>query len=387
MNIFRKTLLISCVVSLLVSVSCFSVSSEVFTNGEDNIAEIMKQLGIPSISAGIIKNNSIVWYKGYGCYDKFFRKKTTIYTNYLAASTSKAVTATALMQLYEKGKFDLDDDVNEYLPFSLRNPNHPDEPITFRMLLSHQSSLSEPGLKELIIGNIAYMFKCFEKYLVPGERRYDPSAWATDHPGEAFNYSNLGFGILGYLVEILSGESFNEYCKAHIFEPLKMYSTSFKLRDLKRRNIAVPYIGGKRILLRLPRYAVPISPAGGLITSVEELSHFLIAHMNGGIYQGVQILNESSVDLMHTAHTYGNISGFEFYYGLGWMIMNNTGTIYQGHPGGTIGSHCHMKYRESDKTGIIFFDNYYTLDMEKAKLLGQAHNFISKELFKIADGL
>ena len=387
-------MLVICIVFLLVSVNCFSVSSEVLANEEDNIAKIMKQLGIPSISAGIIKNNSIVWYKGYGHYDKFFRRKPTVNTNYLAGSTSKAVTATALMQLYEQGKFDLDDDVNDYLPFSLRNPNYPDEPITFRMLLSHQSSLSEPGLKGEIIGNIAYMFRCFEKYLVPGERWYDSSFWTTDHPGEAFNYSNLGFGILGYLVEILSGESFNEYCKTRIFEPLEMYNTSFKLRDLRRSNIIVPYIGGKRIILRLPRYSVPISPAGGLITSVEELSHFLIAHMNNGTYNGVRLLENSTVELMHTiqypAEGYPkdpSIWPTNCQYGLGWMFMNDSGTMYQGHPGTTIGSHCRMKYSESDKTGIIIFDNYYTLDMEKAKLLAQACNSISEELFKIADGL
>lgn len=358
------------------------------TDVDENISRIMEQNSIPSISACIIKNNSIVWYKGYGYYDKFFKKKPTADTDYLAGSVSKAITATALMQLYEQNKFKLNDDVNKYLPFSLRNPNYPNEPITFEMLLSHQSSLSGEGsIKTLVVTNMVAAFRSYKEYLVPGGRWYDSSLWTTNHPGKAFNYSNLGFGILSYLVEILSSESFNNYCKQHIFKPLKMYNTSFKLNDLKRRNVAVPYMEGKSILLRLPRYAVPISGAGGLITSINDISHFLIANMNGGLYNGVRILNESNVNLMHTIHAYVNSSGY--YYGLGWMFFNQNGTMYEGHHGDTFGSHARMKYRETDKTGVIFLLNGdpYLKDREKINLFLNSFSLIFEELFKKADKL
>jgi len=369
---------------LITSNNGFYISADI----DENITKIMKQIGIPSISACIIKNNSIVWYKGYGYYDIFFKKKPTADTDYLAGSVSKAITATALMQLYEQNKFKLDDDVSKYLPFILRNPNYPDEPITFEMLLSHQSSLSEESsIKTLIVTNMVAAFRSYKEYLVPGGRWYDPSLWTTNHPGEAFNYSDLGFGILSYLVEILSGQSFNEYCKQHIFKPLNMYNTSFKLRDLKRSNIAVPYLNVKNGFLRLPRYTVPISGAGGLITSINDISHFLIAHMNGGVYNDVRILNESSVNLMHTIHAYANSSGY--YYGLGWMFFNQNGTMYEGHHGDTFGSHARMKYRVTDKTGVIFFLNGdpYLQGMEKRRLFLEALRLIFDDLFKKADGV
>ena len=104
---------------------------------------LMKVGHMPSLSACIIKNNGIVWSKGYGFYDIMHRKKACDDTIYMIGSISKSVTATALMQLYEQGLFDLDDDVSDYLPFTLRNPKYPDVPITFRMLLAHQSSLFE----------------------------------------------------------------------------------------------------------------------------------------------------------------------------------------------------------------------------------------------------
>ena len=359
-----------------------------FTEIDENITRIMKQENISSISACIIKNNSIVWYKGYGYFDKFFKKKPTADTDYLAGSTSKAITATALMQLYEQGKFKLEDDVNNYLPFSLRNPNHLDEPITFEMLMSHQSSLAaEKNFKILITTNIVAFLRSYNRYFVPGHLLYDPSIWTKNLPGEVFNYSNLGFGILSYLVEILSGQSFNEYCKEHIFKPLEMYNTSFRLLDLKRSNVAIPYTEGKSTILRLPRYAVPMSGAGGLITSINDISHFLIAHMNGGMYNETRILNESSIEIMHTIRSY--YSEIDSYFGLGWMIFLKNGTRYEGHHGDAIGSHCRMKYREADKKGVIFLFNG---DPTFKGIERQIHylnsiKLICDELFKKADEL
>jgi len=101
------------------------------------INTLMKVAHKPSIAACIIHNDIVVWSKGYGYYDLESQKPTNEDILYLQASVSKTVTATALMQLYEQGLFDLDDDINDYLPFELRNPNYPDEPITIKMVLSY----------------------------------------------------------------------------------------------------------------------------------------------------------------------------------------------------------------------------------------------------------
>lgn len=109
---------------------------------DEKISLIMKIAGFPSLATCIIKDNQIVWSKGYGYYDISNQKPATVDTVYILASITKTIVGTAIMQLYEKELFDLDDDVNVFLPFDLRNPNFLEDPITFRMLLSHTSSLN-----------------------------------------------------------------------------------------------------------------------------------------------------------------------------------------------------------------------------------------------------
>ena len=110
----------------------------------------------PSISACIIKDDSIVWYNGYGKAKLFPKKEPTSDTIYPVGSISKTVTATAVMQLWEQDFFDLDDDINDYLDFSVRNPNYPENPITFRMLLAHHSSLT--GDKNLHYWYLTFLY-------------------------------------------------------------------------------------------------------------------------------------------------------------------------------------------------------------------------------------
>jgi len=104
---------------------------------------LMKIGHFPTLSAGTVKDDTLTWSNGYGFYTKLPKIRASNDTIYMAGSVSKTITAAALMQLYDNGSFDLDDDVNDYLNFSLRNPKYPDVNITFRMLLAHQSSLRD----------------------------------------------------------------------------------------------------------------------------------------------------------------------------------------------------------------------------------------------------
>lgn len=335
-----------------------------YVSSEDTLIErllvrLMDLAHMSALSAAIVKDDKLVWAEGFGLYDRENNRKSDEETIFLVASISKTFTATALMQLYEKGLFDLDDDVNDYLPFSLRNPEYPDEKITFRMLLAHQSSMAEdvPAL----IGNIpegleivGYPYPFLKDCLVPGELHYKPQMWADFPPGKEMIYSNIGFGILGYLVEILSGKSFEEYCSENIFEPLGMEDTSFRLDIVNVSRVAVPYEFQSGVYYPLLHYNVLFYPAGGLRTSVLDLSNFLIAHMNGGVYNGVLILNETTVEEMHTIQ-YPRDKGFQ--YGLGFQIWKKSADTRIGHTGGLFGVATKMVFRQSDNTGIIFFTN------------------------------
>ena len=331
---------------------------------DENITYYMKQGHMPSISACIIKNDSIVWSKGYGLYDIKNNKEATDQTVYMAASISKTVTATAMMQLWEQGFFDLDEDVNNYLPFTLRNPNYLDVNITFRMLLAHQSSLSSRKIGLFTFFSILGLpYEQLEEYLIPGGRIYNPKNWITAPPEERLSYSSVGYEILGYLIELISNQSFDQYCNEHIFQPLTMMNTSFHPSDYDKNKLAIPYIWMLLRYIPLPHYEDRNYAAGGLRTSVTDLSHYLIAHMNGGVYNDVRILEEETVELMHTLQYPDNNRSYSAY-GLGWKIFwnydyNKSRKI--GHTGAMPGSFTYMYYQPHNNTGVIFFTNQHLI--------------------------
>jgi len=355
------------------------------------ISFLMKLAHKPSISACVIINNSIVWSKGYGHYDIKNNKLATTDTLYLMASISKTVTATALMQLYEQGYFELDDDVNNYLPFNLRNPNHPDIPITFRMILSHQSSLASDNSDRLCISYLpgdpdipSYPHPWLEEYLTPGGNAYHSEVWSEYKPGEKYYYTNIGYSIIGFLVELISGQNFNDYCKENIFIPMDMKNTSFRLRDHNIKKIAIPYFFKDGIYEPNPHYGMMlVYPSASMRTSIEELSHFLIAHMNGGIYKNERILNESTVELMHTRHFPDNK---ENGYGLGWFIRENAdGKKQIGHSGGWPGVQTQMTFFPEDKTAIIIFTNAFDSTQYLGPVASFSFKFIINALFRMTD--
>jgi CubicO group peptidase (beta-lactamase class C family) len=335
---------------------------------DDDITKLLEKAKIPSISSCIIKNNRIVWDGGYGEYNRLFNLVPTKDTVYMASSISKSLTATAILQLYEDGLLELDEDVNNYLPFILRNPKYPDVPITFKMLLSHRSSLSMSDKIDMIW--MVFFYYLFPKsFPLPALEWYmnlcgifRKDIWTKNKPGESFNYSNNGYLILEILIEKISGKSYCKYCYDNILVPLEMDNSSFNIRNIKRSQRAVPYLLRNKILnnrlVRIPFYVVPDYAAGGLVTSIEDLSHFLIAHMNNGTYKDERILENSSVEIMHTVYSENTTSsGFRFSYGLGWMFYEINGTYFEGHDGDTFGFTARMVFNKENKTGIIFFFN------------------------------
>ncbi len=362
---------------LFINVSILSVSSEISSHGIPNhitqkgnidndlfdvqMRSLMFTSHIPSLTACIIKDGSLVWSKGYGYYDFSGLKQPSTDTIYQVASISKTITATAILQLYDQGLFLLDDDVNTYLPFSLRNPSYPDIPITFRHLLSHHASLhdhDEDAAYQYFAGDYPYSY--VEELLVPGGESYHKEFWGQYPPGSGGNYSNIGFVILGYLVEIISGQNLEMYCKQHIFQPLQMDSTSFSMDGLDTSKMACSYIRVGRIYVKTPLIDYTfLDPCGGLLTTLEDLSHFLIAHMNNGYYEGCQLLKQETIQLVHmvqypeSAPYYGILR-----FGLGWLIFEEeSGVFSQGHDGDLSFYHARMRLFDDNTSGIIYLFN------------------------------
>ena len=345
---------------------------------------------LSSISAGIIKNNSVVWYNSYGLSDRYQSHKPNKDTIYKVGSISKVVTATAFMHIWENHSYDLDldADICNYIPFDLKNPKYPDVNITFRMLLSHQSSIFE----WLELSSLSYMFSdndysFIKEILLPNGSEYHPEYWADYPPGAEKNYSNLGYILLAYLIEQITGESFEQYCQNHIFKPLGMYNTSFTIKNLNQSNIASPYywIGGFYIPIKKTDYLF-IDPCGGLFTTVEDLSHFFIAHLNKGEFNGIRILRESTIELMHTPQFPESRWMGNNQYGLGWAIITNQNDeiIRVGHSGGMICYTSMMFHFVNDNVSVIymvnsgsnFIANEYQIPLPSIFLQNYAYNKI-----------
>ena len=344
------------------------INSNVRDPFDDNISFYMSEAHSPGLSACIVINDSVVWENGYGYANIKKKINATVDTIYLGASISKTITATAIMQLWEEGIFDLDEDVSNFLPFDLRNPKYPDKIITFRMLLSHHGSFAYGDWKtEPIIYLLLSLFGTSkERYFElvnPSGIIYNPRIWIDSEPGETLQYSNIGYFFLEYLVELLSNQSFEEYCISHIFNPLEMYNTSYHLSNYEKDKISTPYIWVLNSYIPLPNYEFMNYGVAGVRTSVKDLSHFLIANINGGVYKGKQILNEETIELMRTIQ-FPNSSHNQWYqYGLGWRVIFRNDSYFLWHPGTGPGVATYINYNPVDKIGIIFFVNQYPIIM------------------------
>jgi len=322
---------------------------------DEAILEEMQARRIPSVVACIIKNTDIVWMRSYGLADKEISIPATDQTIYLLASISKTVIATAVMQLAEKGLIDIDQDVGLYLPFPVRNPNYPQSIITPRMLLTHSSGLAGPKTDDELPGFYDWfspdaappLAQTLMDYLLPGGSSYVPAVWKESAPGRMELYSNLGVTLLAYMVEFVSGEEFSSYCREHIFLPLGMPGTSYKIADLNPENLAVWYLENTQ---PIPHYTRRDYPAGQVKSSVSELAHFLAAWMNGGAYKEVRILNSDTA--AEALRLHNPASGLC----LLWNLM--IGGWY-GHSGGVNGASTYMEFHEQDKVGLIILSNMY----------------------------
>ncbi len=340
---------------------CCTVS---FDELDSDLLTYMKNSHLPSLSFGIIKDDELVVNHALGYSNRLRRIEADEDTIYMLASISKTFTATAILQLYEQGHFDLDDDVNDYLPTSLRNPNYPDTPITFRMLLTHRSSLAQRNAYLFVVYSLLNRpIDTLIDSLSAGGLFYSDKSWTDSRPGQSVRYSSVGMEVLGYLVECISGQSYTEYCEEHILEPLEMHNSSFHPDDYTDSSrLAMPYCYFFGLYLPMGHFEDQNYASGGLRSTVSDLSHYLIAFMNNGTYKDVRILENETIEQMFSLQSSDRYPG----YGLGWQIFyqgySGNETISKvGHNGGMPGAITYMFYHVSQDVGIIILSNQHTI--------------------------
>ena len=216
---------------------------------DDFVREMMKSAGIPGVQTVVVKNNRIVWQKSYGQAvlaqpgpARPMRDDSILYT----ASIGKMLTAIAVMQQVEKGRLSLDDDINAYVPFVVRNPKWPDVPITWRMLLTHTSSINDAeDVQEALYVYGAASPITFEEYVEdtfkPGGLYNRPDSYLAGKPGTERIYSSNGLDLAGYAIARLVHQPFTTYVNQAILTPLGIKESSYSLADLPASKLAVGY--------------------------------------------------------------------------------------------------------------------------------------------------
>jgi CubicO group peptidase (beta-lactamase class C family) len=344
---------------------------------------------IPGVAACVVKDGQVIWTGTYGwahIEDSIEVADTTVF---LLASISKTVTAMALMQLWERGLFGLDDDINDYLPFEVHNPYYPDSVITFRMLLIHTSHIRD----NLDVLDLLYTWFAdspipldtfLVNYLTPGGDYYYSSNFSDSVPGtECHNYCNVAVALIGYLVETMTGTPFDQYCEDSIFRPLDMNETSWFLAGLDTSNIAMPYFWYGPPWYTYGawgHYNWPIYPAACLRSSVLQLARYLTAFMQYGEIGGVRILDSTTVELMTTVQFSDFYQGVLFDQGLMWYSEYWGERWIWLHTGGWLGVRNVISYYPEENSGVVFLSNgesYYARRAIPVKLYEYAANLVS----------
>ncbi|MEK8211298.1 serine hydrolase [Paenibacillus sp. FSL L8-0463] len=279
---------------------------EAFADQFFNQPKIKEQL--TGAAVVLVKNDQVLLEKGYGYADISSKKPIDPEkTVFRVASISKLFTATAVMQLAEQGAIDLQADLQTYLG-DLKIVNKTNKTLTMEHLLTHTSGFDytdSAGGSAKEVPNSQFI-----KENVPTIVR---------EPGEAYRYDNYAFNLQGYIVERLSGVPFTQYVQEHIFKPLGMGNSSFKLTPELRKYLAVPYTAQKDPIPEYPSRPAE-SPDGGMFSTGRDMAKFMITQLNDGQLAEARILSRDSVKDMQQIHhqihpqVAGTGYGFESFY-------------------------------------------------------------------------
>ncbi|MGH6986330.1 MAG: serine hydrolase domain-containing protein [Caulobacteraceae bacterium] len=272
----------------------------------------------------VVKDGQVLTERGYGYSDvKTHAPVDPKSTLFRPGSISKLFTWTAVMQLVQAGKIDLDADVNRYLDF--RIPPYQGKPVTMRELLTHSAGFEE-DIKHLITSDPKQMLS-LGAYI----KSWVPTRFYT--PGSEVAYSNYGAALAGYIVQRVSGEPFDAYVAHHIFQPLDMTNSTF-VQPLPPTMAAHMSKGYPRASLPpKPFEIITAAPAGALTTTGDDMTRFMIAQLNNGAFGQNQILDAKTAVLMHAPALtpIPHLSG----YALGFYHEDRNGQVIIGHGGDT----------------------------------------------------
>ncbi len=304
----------------------------------------MVQSGAPTSSFAVAGDGKILWEEGFGWSDREQRIPATEHTMYSMASISKPITATGLMVLVQTGKIDLDKPVNDYLGNAkLRARVGDAAQATVRRVANHTSGL--PLHYQFFYIDEPYRRPSMDETIL----RYGN---LVTIPGEKFEYSNLGFGILDYVISRVSGKPYEDYMREEVFRKLGLMQTSVGIGPGQEKLTATRYGEDG---LPIPFYDFDHRGASAIFASAHDLVRFGLFHLKAHLADQAPILSDASIDEMHRATSReGSGSG----YGIGWMADDMTGGYHVlSHTGGMGGVATALRLIPSEKLAIVVLCN------------------------------
>jgi CubicO group peptidase (beta-lactamase class C family) len=307
----------------------------------------ISQANIAGAAVAVVANGQLLFAKGYGFADMKSRRPVIAdQVLFRAGSVSKLFTWTAVMQLVQAGKLDLDRNINDYLDFKI--PERYGRPITLRDVMTHSTGF-EDTVTDLFVAKPSQLFP-LRQYLI----RHMPPL--IHPPGAVVAYSNYAATLAGYIVQRVSGEPFDQYVESHILQPLGMVDSTFQ--QPLPPNLQPFMASGYQLASdssSVPFELVEAAPAGALTTKVTDLAKFMLAQLDGGSYGGAQILSAATVQEMHTpqGRPLPGMNGMD----LGFYDENRNGLRIIGHGGDTGAFHSDLHLLLDKGVGFVIMMN------------------------------
>jgi CubicO group peptidase (beta-lactamase class C family) len=318
---------------------------------EPFIEQTLREEKIPGLAIGIVENAKLVYARGFGVMkwgDP--ARPVTPDTLFHMASLTKPFVATAIMQLVEQRKVELDAPVTKYVPyFRLKDSRY--ESMTVREMLTHTSGM--PDVHDYRWDKPEYDDGSLERYvrgLHDQELRWQP--------GSKFAYSNMAFEVLGDLVAKVSGKSFEDYVEASILRPLGMKSSTLLRKRADPAKLAAGHTRAKdksvKPVAHYP-YNRAHTPSSNLHSNVEDMARWMMANLNRGELNGRRILKDSTYDLMWKPAAETGRKGYRV--GISWFLDETKGTPLVVHYGGDDGFATYIGLCPDRKIGVVYMTN------------------------------
>jgi CubicO group peptidase (beta-lactamase class C family) len=318
--------------------------------------QTLKDWNVPGIGVGIVVGDRLVFAKGYGYRDYGAKLPFTPNTLYQIASNSKLFTAVAAGLLVEEGKLTWDKPVRESVPSIHFYNDYLDQTITLRDMLSHRTGITRHD-------SIWYMAPDSRKELFTKLRFMEPK----EAPRTVYLYNNMMYAAAGYLVELQSGKTWEDFVRERIFKPLEMNNTLYSIADMARQPDHFVGYTEKRDsfeIYKVPYYedTAGMAPAGAIISNIEDMSHWLVALMNDGKYKGKQVIPASVLKAtlqpsISLPNTLPELRGWweilNTSYCMGRSITSYRGHLLTSHGGDLDGIHSQVSFLPHEKVGVL----------------------------------